>query len=315
MRVWTNVGRLLSIVVLGMMIMLTGCDSSNTVAPDPEQSVQESESVAEEIASRDWVTVPLDSLVAHGLVDEEAMKEEGIETMKGLEKYTSSIIDNPSSDFTFPSTGTYQAVDGGFSLDSDFYDAEYIRWSRAVTVRPSCASSRSLYYQSSYYSVSTVSSDPFSTGFTLDDACDHEIEASSYEEHYFPGYGWKYESTSTSTVTAEYQPPPPVTISGPVNLDSGESGTWTANVNFGSGSTSYQWYYMPPETSTWYTGGTGSSYTHTFYTSPQGVELARVKVEVTRGGETEESTPKTVSIVAESECESDPTPVDCPVLQ
>jgi len=53
-----------------------------------------------------------------------------------------------------------------------------------------------------------------------------------------------------------------VTISGPSQLDAGETGTWTANVSNGTSPYSYVWYYRSEGDNSWGQVGTGSSYSH-----------------------------------------------------
>lgn len=76
-----------------------------------------------------------------------------------------------------------------------------------------------------------------------------------------------------------------VSISGPTFRESGEQGTWTANPQNGSGSYTYQWYYQNPGSTSWQTGGTSSSYSHTFTNSGTTAESAGIRVEVTSAGE------------------------------
>lgn len=79
-----------------------------------------------------------------------------------------------------------------------------------------------------------------------------------------------------------------VSISGPEFRESGEQGTWTANPENGSGGYTYQWYYQNPGGGSWQTGGTSSSYNHTFNNPGTTAENAGIKVEVSSGGEQEE---------------------------
>lgn len=81
------------------------------------------------------------------------------------------------------------------------------------------------------------------------------------------------------------QEPLTVMITGPSYLDSGESGTWYANPQNGSGGYSYQWYYQNVGSSMWNSGGTSSSYNRYFNNSNSTSDNAAVKVVVTSGGE------------------------------
>lgn len=74
-----------------------------------------------------------------------------------------------------------------------------------------------------------------------------------------------------------------VSLSGPSILDSGEEGTWIANANHGTGNYTYQWYYQNDSGSPWQTGGTNSSYSHTFYNTNNDPIYAAVKVVVEDG--------------------------------
>lgn len=86
-----------------------------------------------------------------------------------------------------------------------------------------------------------------------------------------------YNSPGNSLPGAEnsvyYQPPLSATISGPLYLNSGQSGTWTASASGGTTPYHYQWWYMHPSTTiqsfsiikpnnipvdTWFTLGTDS---------------------------------------------------------
>jgi hypothetical protein len=93
---------------------------------------------------------------------------------------------------------------------------------------------------------------------------------------------------SASTMAGFYSPPPPpdpltASISGPTVLGFKQNGTWTANYAGGSGAVSYQWHYRPASSSTWYNGGTASTY------SRQMVDFDfELRLRVTRGAETAE---------------------------
>ena len=92
------------------------------------------------------------------------------------------------------------------------------------------------------------------------------------------------------TVLGEPGPPPlQVSLSGPGTLDSGETGTWTATVTGGSGSTSYDWDYSPAGTVPGWqsTSCSGASCNHTFYNSSESVKAGGMRVIVTKGTETD----------------------------
>lgn len=85
-------------------------------------------------------------------------------------------------------------------------------------------------------------------------------------------------------------PPPPftITINGPSGLDSGESGTWTAQLSGTEGSVSYQWYTQSVGSTTWSFRGNNSTMSTTFInqSEPYTVKTARIKLSVTNDGET-----------------------------
>lgn len=78
-----------------------------------------------------------------------------------------------------------------------------------------------------------------------------------------------------------------VMVSGVPYVNDGQTATFHANVSNAEGSVSYQWYYQQETYSSWMTGGTGSSFQHTFYSAPGGETAhSAVKVEITSAGET-----------------------------
>ena len=94
-----------------------------------------------------------------------------------------------------------------------------------------------------------------------------------------------------TAVGTEGPPPPPpleASISGPGALNSGQQGTWTASVEGGSGSTSYDWEYRESGVYTWNDlGCTGKSCSHTFYNFGDMIKQGGVRVTVTKGSETD----------------------------
>lgn len=84
----------------------------------------------------------------------------------------------------------------------------------------------------------------------------------------------------------EEPPPLKVDLSGPGELNTGEQGTWTASVSGGSGSTTYDWEYRLPGTTTWRDKScTGSSCSHTFYSDTR--QSAHIRVTVTKDSESD----------------------------
>jgi len=84
-------------------------------------------------------------------------------------------------------------------------------------------------------------------------------------------------------------PPPPleVTLSGPSTVNSGQSATWTADVEGGEGSTSYSWAVQAPGSTNWTQKFcSGSSCSHTFSNFDDQIQDGAVRVSVTRGSET-----------------------------
>lgn len=96
-----------------------------------------------------------------------------------------------------------------------------------------------------------------------------------------------------------------VTITGPGALNTGELGTWTANVDNPGGSVSYQWYYTDSSTSNWISAGTNSStYSRLFSQPSQYATQKGVRVVVTdQSGQVENT--RYVTVLQE-EC-TDPT--------
>ena len=84
-------------------------------------------------------------------------------------------------------------------------------------------------------------------------------------------------------------PPPPleVTLAGPSTVNSGQSATWTANVDGGEGSTSYSWGVREPSSTNWTQKFcSGNSCSHTFSNFDDQIQDGAVRVSVTRGSET-----------------------------
>jgi hypothetical protein len=87
-----------------------------------------------------------------------------------------------------------------------------------------------------------------------------------------------------TAVGTEGTPPPVVSLSGPSSLNHGETGTWTASVDGGSGSSSYDWSYRPPGSSSWSDAAcSGSSCSHTFFNDADSYQNAAMKVDVNKG--------------------------------
>ena len=85
-------------------------------------------------------------------------------------------------------------------------------------------------------------------------------------------------------------PPLEASISGPSYLDSGQQGTWTADVSGGSGDTSYDWEYQPTHASTWSDKAcSGSSCSHTFHNHSDQVQNGGMRVTVTKGSESDQA--------------------------
>lgn len=74
-----------------------------------------------------------------------------------------------------------------------------------------------------------------------------------------------------------------VTISGPTELQAGETGTWQASVSNGDGTYTYQWYYRNSTTGPWQPNGTDSKYYSHSWTFSQYPQLVSIKVEVDDG--------------------------------
>lgn len=106
-------------------------------------------------------------------------------------------------------------------------------------------------------------------------------------------------------------PPPPlsVSISGPVSLQSDQTGTWSVNVSGGSGTTRYQWYVKSFHSSSFTkrSGATAASFSTSFRNSTQTAQSATVKVVVERGN-AQVSATKDVVVLWSPSCG-----IDCPV--
>lgn len=103
-------------------------------------------------------------------------------------------------------------------------------------------------------------------------------------------------------VAAEPEPTLTVSINGPQFLNSGQTGTWTANVSYNAGAVSYEWFRRESLGSSWTNTGVTSSYTTYFYNPGPSDKTAAVKVEVTSAGEFD-SASKAV-IVSSADCTS-----------
>jgi len=98
---------------------------------------------------------------------------------------------------------------------------------------------------------------------------------------------YKHNGSFRWTAIGDSAPlPVEVTISGPTQLESGEEGTWTANVDGGSGSLSYQWYekYDADTSFNKIYGATSASYSTALYGN------VTFKVEVTADNSSDSST-------------------------
>lgn len=108
-------------------------------------------------------------------------------------------------------------------------------------------------------------------------------------------------------------PPPPLeaTLSGPTYVDSGQSGTWTANVEGGEGSTSYSWGVQAPGSTNWTQKFcSGDSCSHTFSNFDNYVQDGEIRVTVTKGSETETASQIVTVSPGASGCE--PGMIICP---
>jgi hypothetical protein len=107
------------------------------------------------------------------------------------------------------------------------------------------------------------------------------------------GFARIHKSNGEWQVDPNYQvnlerAPMEASISGPTSLESGQQGTWTADVTGGSGSTSYDWEYRPLGSSSWQDKFcTGESCSHTFYNNSEQVQNGGIRTVVTKGTETD----------------------------
>ncbi|MCH7498159.1 MAG: hypothetical protein IH971_09950 [Candidatus Marinimicrobia bacterium] len=88
-----------------------------------------------------------------------------------------------------------------------------------------------------------------------------------------------------ASAVAAFMPILSVTISGPVALTKGETGTYTANVTGGNGGIAYQWYRRFPPSTTWHTLGTNQT-----QNLSMAINDVIMKVVVTSGGQQAEDT-------------------------
>jgi len=87
-----------------------------------------------------------------------------------------------------------------------------------------------------------------------------------------------------TAVGTEGPPPPRASLSGPYELDTHEQATWTASVNGGVGSTSYDWEFKSTDSNTWQDlGCVGSDCTHIFTNSTNRTQWGGIRVTVTKG--------------------------------
>jgi hypothetical protein len=100
-----------------------------------------------------------------------------------------------------------------------------------------------------------------------------------------------------------------VDITGPTLLESGQQGTWTANLENGSGSYNYQWYYRNSMQDSWHASGSNSAtYSRTFFNASSSINMAGVRVVVTGNGENAEAV-QSVTVGAQG-C-TDPWQIEC----
>lgn len=192
----------------------------------------------------------------------------------------------------------YQPIDVEFGwYDADrsepvfVLDANRVRLTRKVTVNSTCGGESTLFDNTETYDFFFEPGEidtTYTGGFTFYDDCDYIVEFYYKEEQRAPWEPWTFINERTETRRVESLPPA-VVINGARTINSGDTITWTADVNFGSGSTSYQWYYKLPGGTSWNTGGTSSSYTRTFTNTSSAIRDAAVRVDVSRLGQTKRS--------------------------
>lgn len=103
-------------------------------------------------------------------------------------------------------------------------------------------------------------------------------------------------------------PPLSVTISGSTVLESGQQGTWTANVENVFGTISYQWFYKNDNNDSWHAAGNDTdTFSWTFFNNGSSIKLAYVRVDIASAGDQASDT-YGVSISA-AECE--PHEIQC----
>ncbi|WP_176521717.1 S8 family serine peptidase [Longimonas halophila] len=104
-----------------------------------------------------------------------------------------------------------------------------------------------------------------------------------------------------------------VTLSGPSIVNSGQEGTWTADIEGGEGSTSYSWSVREPGATSWTGICSGQTCSYTFTNFSTYVQDVEIRVTVDKGSETDtDSQWVTVSPGAPG-CE--PWMIECPSTQ
>jgi len=91
-----------------------------------------------------------------------------------------------------------------------------------------------------------------------------------------------------TAVGTEGPPPPLASISGPTFLAHGDTGTWTASVDGGSGPTSYAWEAKDPGSFTWSgTGCSGDTCSRAFFNDSDQVQMGGIRTIVTKGAQSD----------------------------
>jgi len=121
-----------------------------------------------------------------------------------------------------------------------------------------------------------------------------------------PDPGW-------DTRIFSFKVPIKATLSGPSTVNSGQEGTWTADVEGGEGSTSYDWSVREPGATSWTGICSGQTCSYTFTNFSTYVQDVEIRVTVDKGSETDtDSQWVTVSPGAPG-CE--PWMIECPSTQ
>ena len=206
----------------------------------------------------------------------------GGSSITSTDKNTRTVFDSGAEDLD---GGTYAmkryAVERTVSLPNSYSEIPDV-WCRGANASTGWSRANPK-YQTGYCRV--VSAD-----YTSATLRSYVFEVWTENGQYLGWYPSKPENVSFAySVSGKVGSPPlEATLSGPSTLKSGQTGTWTANVSGGEGSTSYDWAYRPLGSFSWQNKYcTGESCSHSFYNNADQVQTGGVRAIVTKGSETD----------------------------